>query len=133
MTRGSSPAGSPGQSHRSRKIVDPEHTHMAPPTGPIDPTTPIVPCRVPALGNDVGTAVQAAASYSLVKPPRMGRCRIRARIGSGTVGSGRGGRSSSDRCGRFRLSCTAYRASTPRRCRSRKIGIRGDLGRDVVS
>ena len=39
---------------------------------------------------------QAAASYSLISPPRMGRRRILARIGSGTVASGRGGRSSND-------------------------------------
>ena len=43
---------------------------------------------------------QAAASYSLIKPPRMRRRRILPRIGSGTVASGRGGRSSTDRCGR---------------------------------
>ena len=43
---------------------------------------------------------QAAASYWLIKPPRIGRRRILPRIGSGTGASGRGGRSSSDRCGR---------------------------------
>ena len=42
----------------------------------------------------------AAASYSLIKPPRMGRRQIMARIGSRTGASGRGGRNFSDRCGR---------------------------------
>jgi hypothetical protein len=46
---------------------------------------------------------QAAAWYSLIKPPRIGRRRILPRIGSGTGASGHGGRNSSDRCGRFRL------------------------------
>ena len=42
----------------------------------------------------------AAASYSLIRPPRMGRRRILPRIGLGTGASGRGGRSCSARCGR---------------------------------
>jgi WD40 repeat protein len=45
----------------------------------------------------------APQRHSQIKPPRMRRRRILPRIGSGTVASGRGGRSSTDRCGRFRL------------------------------
>jgi hypothetical protein len=51
----------------------------------------------------LNSGFQAAASYSLIKPPSMDRRRILARIGEETGGSGRGGRSFSDRCGRFRL------------------------------
>jgi hypothetical protein len=46
---------------------------------------------------------QAAASYSLMSPPRIGRRRIRPWTGSGTGASGRGVRSCSERCGRFVL------------------------------
>ena len=60
-----------------------------------------VGCQNSATASD--QRFQAAASYSLIKPPRMRRRRILPRIGSGTVASGRGGRSSTDRCGRFRL------------------------------
>ena len=42
----------------------------------------------------------AAVSYSLMRPPRIGRRRILPWIGSGTGDCGRGGRSSSARCGR---------------------------------
>jgi hypothetical protein len=61
------------------------------------------PCQVPELGHGVWPAVQAAASYSLIKPPRIGRRRILPPIGSETGASGRGGCSCSDRCGRRRL------------------------------
>ena len=43
---------------------------------------------------------QAAASYSLRSPPRIGRRRILPWTGSGTGDVGRGGRSRSARCGR---------------------------------
>jgi len=43
---------------------------------------------------------QAAASYSLMRPPRIGRRRILPSTGSGTGEVGRGGRSRSARCGR---------------------------------
>jgi hypothetical protein len=67
MTHGSSPAGSPGQSHRSRDVVDPEHIHMAPPIGPIDPTTPVVPGQEePAAEAPAGQADSAQARAGLV-------------------------------------------------------------------
>ena len=44
--------------------------------------------------------IQAAGSYSLIKPPRIGRRRMLPWTGSGTGVSGRGGRSRSARCGR---------------------------------
>ena len=43
---------------------------------------------------------QAAASYSLTSPPKIGRRRIPPSIGSGTGSLGRGGRNRSARCGR---------------------------------
>ena len=43
---------------------------------------------------------QAAASYSLRSPPRIGRRRILPSTGSGTGDVGRGGRNRSARCGR---------------------------------
>ena len=46
---------------------------------------------------------QAAGSYWLIKPPRIGRRRILPWTGSGTGASGRGGRSCSARCGRCPL------------------------------
>ena len=47
--------------------------------------------------------LQAAASYSLRSPPRIGRRRILPWTGSGTGDIGRGGRSRSARCGRWAL------------------------------
>ena len=44
--------------------------------------------------------LQAAASYSLRSPPRIGRRRIGPWTGSGIGDVGRGGRSPSARCGR---------------------------------
>jgi hypothetical protein len=49
------------------------------------------------------SAVQAADSYSLSKPPRTGRRRILPWAGWGTGDPGRGGRSCSARCGRCLL------------------------------
>ena len=43
---------------------------------------------------------QAAASYSLTSPPKIGRRRIPPSIGSGTSSLGRGGCNRSARCGR---------------------------------
>ena len=57
-------------------------------------------CRVPELATASDQRFQAAASYSLIKPPRIGRRRILPPIGSRTGASGRGGRNFSDRCGR---------------------------------
>jgi hypothetical protein len=57
-----------------------------------------VGCQNPATASE--QRFQAAALYSLIKPPRMGCRRILARMGSGTGASGRGGRRSSARCGR---------------------------------
>ena len=74
--------------------------NSSPATGPPMPPDP-VGCQNSATASD--QRFQAAASYSLIKPPRIGRRRILPRIGSGTGASGRGGRSFSDRCGRCRL------------------------------
>ena len=57
-----------------------------------------VRCQNSATGSD--QRFQAAASYWLIKPLRIGRRRIPPRIGSGTGASARGGRNFSDRCGR---------------------------------
>jgi hypothetical protein len=65
-----------------------------------------------------GLAIQAARWYSLVSPPRMGRCRVRSWVRSATGWSGRGGRRSSDRCGGARLWWAACSPSTTRGCRS---------------
>ena len=46
---------------------------------------------------------QAAVSYSLMRPPRIGRRRILPSTGSGTGDVGRGGRNRSARCGRRAL------------------------------
>ena len=54
--------------------------------------------RTRATGPD--QRFQAAVSYSLMSPPRIGRRRILPRTGSGTGDVGRGGRSCSARCGR---------------------------------
>ena len=58
------------------------------------PERPLSACRVPELGHGTDQRFQAAASYWLIKPPRIGRRRILPWIGSGTGASGRGGRSS---------------------------------------
>ena len=47
--------------------------------------------------------LHAAASYSLRRPPRIGRRRILPWTGSGTGDAGRGGRNCSARCGRRAL------------------------------
>ena len=60
-----------------------------------------VRCQNSAMVSD--QRFQAAASYSLIKPPRIGRRRILPPIGSRTGAWGRGGRNFSDRCGRRRL------------------------------
>jgi hypothetical protein len=48
-------------------------------------------CPVPELGRRVEQRFYAAASGSLMSPPRTGRCRTRPSIGSGTGDSGRSG------------------------------------------
>ena len=58
-------------------------------------------CQNSAMGSD--QRFQAAASYSLIRPPRIGRRRILPRTGSGTGDVGRGGRNCSARCGRRRV------------------------------
>ena len=76
---------------------------LAPGAAVFQPRVAAMPvgCQNSATASD--QRFQAAASYSLIKPPRIGRRRILPRIGSGTGASGRGGRSFSDRCGRRRL------------------------------
>jgi len=59
--------------------------------------------RVPELGHGAGPAVQAAVSYSLRSPPRIGRRQILPWTGSGTGDVGRGGCNRSARCGRHAL------------------------------
>ena len=70
-------------------------------------TRPPVGCQKSAMASD--QRFQAAASYSFIRPPRMGRRRILPQTGSGTGASGRGGRSCSARCGR--LSVVVRRVS----------------------
>ena len=60
-----------------------------------------VGCQNPAMASD--QRFQAAASYSLRRPPRIGRRRIRPWTGLGTGDVGRGGRNCSARCGRAGL------------------------------
>jgi PPOX class probable F420-dependent enzyme len=63
----------------------------------VTPAKP-VGCQNAATASDL--RFQAAGSYSLRRPPRMGRRRILPWTGSGTGDVGRGGRSRSARCGR---------------------------------
>jgi hypothetical protein len=61
------------------------------------------PCRVPERGHGADQRFQAAVSYSLMSPPRIGRRRILPPTGSGTGDVERGGRNRSGRCGRRAL------------------------------